>query len=713
LHAISGCLFAAATAFALGRLFTRKLDVPVSVRYAAGAAVLHLIVFGLLLAGWAWPPVFAIVGAVSCACGLRVRRLKIPAVSRLELLVAAVVSVFAVVYAVNALAPETQADANVYHLSPAIEASQSGGFAREISFYQRLPHATELLFVFAYAFGGASAAKLLHLMFLCWTFPLIVSIGRRIGIPDPLPLIGAAMYFVTPVAGVSGSSAFNDAALVFYVLATVWVLTASNSHALLAGVFAGMCYAVKMNGGIAIAAGGLFLIATKRWREVAPFAAGVAAVTLPWLLRNLIDTGNPFAPFFNAIFANPYFYVGTEERLTETLRSYGVPFRRRFWEVAAGSRLHGAIGPMFLLAPLTLIALHRRPVRWLWLWAAVFSAGWWLNAGARFLLPALPFLALAVAATLPSRIAAALLLVHAVLSWPWIIPAYSPRMWRIERFPWRTAVGCESPAHYLARDSLEYQVARVVGDNTGPTARIFDFVGLHKAHIDRNIFGPWQSAEGERLIAALELARSARESPLLEWRAHFEPRVTTAVRLRHESAGAANWSLNEILLYNGDRLPNNPAWRLDASENRWDAPFAFDRFRISRWSTWRRSTAQDFFLVEFGGPQMLDSVAAIIPNSEHDTRFAIDLRNPDNAWLAVPATRYYAGELRLRLEAMRLLSRAGVTHIVTEPATEGIGALGRSLIDEADDWGFEVVANYHRVYLLRIVGPLKDDSASQ
>jgi hypothetical protein len=638
--------------------------------------------------------------------------LKFPAASRLELVIAAVVFVFALVYIVNALAPETQADANVYHLNPAIEASHSGAFAREISFYERLPHATELLFVFAYAFGGVSAAKMLHLVFLFWTLPLIVSIGRKMGIPDPLPLIAAAMYFVTPVAGVSASSAFNDAALVFYLLATVRVLMASNSLALLAGVFAGMCYAVKMNGGIAIAAGGLFLLATKQWRQVAPFAAGVAAVTLPWLLRNFAETGNPFAPFFNAVFPNPYFYAGTEERLAESLRSYGVPFQQRFWEIAAGSRLHGGIGPMFLLAPLTLIALRRRPVRWLWLWAAVFSAGWWLNAGARFLLPALPFLALAVAATFPFRIAAALLLVHAVLSWPWIIPAYSPRMWRIERFPWRTAVGYEPQLQYLARDSVEYQVARLVRDKTGPNARIFDFVGLHKAHLDRNILGPWQSAEGARLLAALELARTVRESPMLEWRAHFEPRVTTAVRIRKESASAANWSLNEVLLYNGDRLANNPGWRLDASENRWDAPFAFDRFRTSLWGTLSRSGPRDFFLVEFGRAQMLDSVGAIIPTAEYDSRIAIDLRSPDNSWVAVPATRYYAGQLRLRLEAVRLLEGAGVTHIATESANEGIGALGRSLVNEADEWGLDVVTDYRRVYLLRI-RQMTGDSASE
>jgi hypothetical protein len=99
---------------------------------------------------------------------------------------------------------------------------------------------------------------------------------------------------------------------------------------------------------------------------------------------------------------------------------------------------------------------------------------------------------------------------------------------------------------------------------------------------------------------------------------------------------------------------------------------------------------------------MLDSVGAIIPTAEYDSRIAIDLRSPDDDWVTVPATRYYAGQLRLRLEAVRLLEGSGVTHIATESATEGIGALGRSLVNEADEWGLDVVTDHRRVYLLRI-----------
>jgi hypothetical protein len=105
-------------------------------------------------------------------------------------------------------------------------------------------------------------------------------------------------------------------------------------------------------------------------------------------------------------------------------------------------------------------------------------------------------------------------------------------------------------------------------------------------------------------------------------------------------------------------------------------------------------------------------VGAIIPTAEYDSRIAIDLRSPDNSWVAVPATRYYAGQLRLRLEAVRLLEGAGVTHIATESANEGIGALGRSLVNEADEWGLDVVTDYRRVYLLRI-RQMTGDSASE
>jgi hypothetical protein len=680
---------------------------PLAIRFGAAAAVLHLLVFFLLIAGIARGPVLAIAGISAAAILLygAPRRFQRPA---LAWWVAGIIGTFGIVYIVNALAPEIQADANAYHLTAAIEASRTGAFPDEIAFYDRLPHATELLFVFAYAFGGVPAAKLTHLAFLLFALPLIVAIGRGFALPDPLPAIAAAIYFVTPVAGVSGSSAFNDAALVFYTLASVWAAlklreSPSVRMAVLLGVFAGMCYAVKMNGGITAIAAGAFLIGTRRWRAILPFSAGAAIVILPWLLRNLVETGNPVAPFYNALFPNEYFYIAPEQQLTRALRSYGVMFSRRFTEVTAGWRLQGAIGPAFLLTPLALIALRRPSGRALWLLAVVFSAGWWMNAGSRFLLPALPFIALAIVSAFPKPLAVGFLLVHALLSWPWVIAVYSPEVWKITGFPWRAALHAESPDVYLTRTSWEYRLARMVEQNTPATARIFDLAGLHRAHLGRRLLGPWQSAEGYRLFSALDFARVDRVNALDEWRATFDARPAIQVRIRQQSRTAPNWSLNEILLmYKGARLKNRNRWRIGASANPWDARFAFDRNGVSRWSTWRRANPADYFAIDLAGPETLDEIRVTSPVFEAEAVPAIDLMTADGAWTSLSVKRGTATAIRRRLEAMRLLKRSRITHIVIPAAHEGIGILGYSFANEAEDWGLDVVTNFDAVYLLRV-----------
>jgi hypothetical protein len=134
-----------------------------------------------------------------------------------------------------------------------------------------------------------------------------------------------------------------------------------------------------MTGGIAIAVGVGLLLWKRRGRAAVLFTAAAAIPVMPWLVRNAVETGNPLAPFFNAWFPNPYFHIATERQLVEALRSYGIAFLDRFPEVLWGWRVQGVVGPAFLLAPIALL----NPI------AVAMTIPWWLNAGARFLMPAL------------------------------------------------------------------------------------------------------------------------------------------------------------------------------------------------------------------------------------------------------------------------------------------------------------------------------------
>ena len=61
--------------------------------------------------------------------------------------------------------------------------------------------------------------------------------------------MAAVFYFCAPVAGLTGSSSYNDAAGVFFLLAAFDLLLLRDDRYLFAaGILAGFCYAIKLPG---------------------------------------------------------------------------------------------------------------------------------------------------------------------------------------------------------------------------------------------------------------------------------------------------------------------------------------------------------------------------------------------------------------------------------------------------------------------------------
>ena len=75
-----------------------------------------------------------------------------------------------------------------------------------------------------------------------------------------------------------------------------------------------------------------------------------------------------------------------------------------------------------------------------WLAALVFGVNYFSNVAARFLIPPLPFVALAMmlgVSAIP-QLAVAIALLHCVLSWPALVPRYANHdAWRLARIPWK------------------------------------------------------------------------------------------------------------------------------------------------------------------------------------------------------------------------------------------------------------------------------------
>jgi hypothetical protein len=641
------------------------------------------VLFVLMSAGVAHRPVLGLAGAVACA-GMLLCRPQ-PERPAPPIWAAVVLLAFGTWYLVNAMAPEVEADPNTYHLTPAIAAMRHGGFPREITFYGAIPHATELLFALAFAFGGASAAKLVHLGFLLVSVPLIVSVARRFEVPEAAAWGAAVVYFAAPVVGVTSSSAFNDAALVAAILATA----ASVQTPAIAGLCTGFCFAIKMTGGIAYPIALIAFGVHRRWRDALVFTAAAALVATPWLLRNAVLTGNPFAPFFNAWFPNPYFTAQLEQELSASLRTYGVSLAERIPEVLWGSRLQGILGPVFLLSPLAILGLRRRPQRVLIALALVLTIPWWLNAGSRFLMPALPFVAMAMLAPLPRVAVIAIVALHAITAWPQAVSVYAPDTWHARRFPLAAALRIEPESAYLERTSWDYRAAKLIEKHTTLSDRILDLHGAHAAHIDRQLVGWWQSMTGRQAFLALQAAYIQAEVRLYETLAELPVQPLRRVRVR----SPRHLSLAEVEFYEGAlRHANRTQWSLYADKNRWELPLAFDRNLVTRWN------AEVPLTVDFEADTRVSAIRVLATS----TAIQVDVQRSDRTWTSLSAAHKLLGIADLRHEAIRALKRDGFTHIAAHAGYEGTGKIGYRLANDAPQWGIQLVDNLDILYLFRL-----------
>lgn len=682
---------------------------PAVLSLATGAALLSLLIFFLRLSGFAGPLGMLALGVVSIAPLLwfRIGELSWP---RLPWLFTVVLSGYGLFYTVQALAPETRTDANVYHLTPAVEAVRSGGFEDQISFYERLPQGMENLFAMGYSFGGSSSAKLIHLVFFLVTFPVLVEIGRRLGASVEIAASAAAMYICTPVAGVSGTAAFTDAALVFYTAATLllvlmWRENYDDRLIFFAGLLAGFCYCCKITGLLVPISAAVYLLAIRRSKSLLLFGAAALVMVAPWMIRNTIEVGNPFAPLLNTFFPNAYFHIATEEIYSKYLRTYGgITVAEIPLEITiGGDRLQGLLGPMFLLAPLAFLALRRREGRIVAALAALLAVPWFFNLGTRFLMQSIPFVALAMIMPLPRLGAYALLLAHAITCAPPVLDQYAPAVWHPEMFPLKAALRIESEADYMQRVSWDYRITRMVEANTNPADRILDLFGAHLALLHREVVGSYQTALGDNLSTGFELASVLDRGMLYDQRATFSEQPIKAIRVRQTASTSQTWSIHDIEVFRSEqRIRSSRRWTLDAWPNSWEAPLAFDQNLISRWRTWEPARPGMYLEVDFDRPQILTSVNVVGPSTENESRAEIFGQRPDDSWTAFPAPRTVRPAINLRRSATRLVRRAGMRYILVAAGTDGAGSIGVAMVNHKGDWGLEVAAHVDHVYLLKI-----------
>ncbi|QOY89670.1 ArnT family glycosyltransferase [Paludibaculum fermentans] len=707
---LAGAVLVTAGALGAGRAAWRWREPHWAYALACGAPLLSLGVFLLLLFGLASKAALIALCLGGAALGTPGWR-RIPHWTRPPW-ITLVFAPFVVLYAVNALAPPVQPDAVTYHLGLVAEWLRLHGFAARIGFYEMLPLGLETLFAPAVAVGGYSSASVFHFFLLCATVPLLWRIGTQLGLQRETAAGASALYALSPIVGMSGTAAYNDAAGVFFTVAVFALLLEDwrepGTHWLAyAGLAAGFCYAVKITGLHVVIVALAWILWKRRWRGAAVFLTAALVSILPWMLRDLLLTGNPVAPLGNNWFPNDAFHAATENSLSSYLRDYGASWRQLPWSIAVdGVALQGLIGPIFLLLPLALFAWKKPAGRAVLAAAAVLTLPWTQNVGARFIMPALAFYALALAMVLPRQLLAVVVLLHAFSAWPAVMNTYTNQWaWRLKGLPWEAAFRVQSEDSYLTANLYEYSFLKKAAQHLKPNEPLLDLYGLPYAYLPTAPLGPLPSAAFDNIAGALDLAAGRLPEQLYSMQCDWPQQFVRAVRIRMENPFPAAWSISEAgLLRDGRAVKISRDWFLRSWPEQGDAWLAVDGNRASRWQSWSRSKAGMTWELRFDRPVPLDGMWAMMANVDSNRVVAMYVQRMDRQWKKVsdravmqaPANRMY------RRSAILFAKNSGYRWIAVRIGPGGRGSVGESFLASPDVWGVELVDRVESIGLFRI-----------
>lgn len=361
----------------------------------------------------------------------------------------------------GALVPEHAYDARWYHLAEAKRFAEHHRLfsllASEHNIQLGLPHYQEILYAALVSVAGLTAAKA-----FAWADGLLAVLGIAMFAWTHLrswlvAALAAAVFVDTPIVAWSGTTAATDLPLAFFTLLVVhtflrWYDDGEARWLLVAGFIGGYTLGVKPFGIFTLAALALIMLIRGRkqppWRALLMLSTAAFAGFLPWLLVSWADSGNPFFPFFGAVFPSPYLDSHIDSMVRSSYQLWGaapvtplgiflIPWR----VVTEVDKYRSVIGPVYLaLAPLwigapLLFASAKSHLKLVLGFLALWSVLWYYSGAldARYAEAVFPLIAIlvaypftlpftTVAARLAQGVAAALLVVAGALNTQFLLP---------------------------------------------------------------------------------------------------------------------------------------------------------------------------------------------------------------------------------------------------------------------------------------------------
>ena len=282
--------------------------------------------------------------------------------SKFQLIVMILIGMIFLIQFTQSLAPPLHYDALNYHLTlPKAYLLNERIENLDWLVMSGMPQTTEMLYLNLMAVAGESAPLLLSSFFGVLTCLALVGY-----LQEKLNLESAWVAAASLLAGFTLASSlawgYVDWLGCLFGSGTVICLDyfrtgGQRKFVMVSGLFAGLAFSTKYPAGVIFLAG-LFVLIWHCWRMKKTFlpafiqySLGASIFAFPWLLKNLILTGNPLYPFFFPSGAMDSVRIGVYQGLPpfgNWLDFFFLPLRATFYGVEGTSGYSVSLGPLFL-----------------------------------------------------------------------------------------------------------------------------------------------------------------------------------------------------------------------------------------------------------------------------------------------------------------------------------------------------------------------------
>jgi hypothetical protein len=225
------------------------------------------------------------------------------------------------VVSIMAYTPPVSRDALIHHLAvPKLYLKHGGIYEIPDLFFSYYPMNLTLLYAIPLYFNHDILAKFIHFTFALLTAAMLYRyIARRLN--TEYALLGSLFFLSIPIIVYQSTIVYVDLGLVCFLFAAMlhlfkWVENNFNiKYLMLSAIFCGLALGTKYNGLVGLFLLGMFVpfIYARYHADQASHARCailysttyvIIALTVfsPWMVRNMVWTGNPVHPLYNSVF---------------------------------------------------------------------------------------------------------------------------------------------------------------------------------------------------------------------------------------------------------------------------------------------------------------------------------------------------------------------------------------------------------------------------